>query len=135
MFKMSSNLIRSLMDTSRHGLSHAFKRPRGLWENVLADIKNALVKSLFIFIWAQYTRVYKCLHRKTHQGINSTSCWFVPRKVSVREHRSIRNIFLCFSGKLNSKLCQSVLGTSCIQWCKLTGHNKSRVFSKLINLN
>jgi len=33
-------------------------------DNGLADIKNALVKNLFIFIWAQCTRAYKFLHKK-----------------------------------------------------------------------
>lgn len=87
----------------------------GAFENGLAEIKNALVKRIFIFIWAQYTRVYKCLHRKTYQGLSSTSCWAVPRKLSVRGHLSIRTIFLFCCGKLISKVCQSVLDTSCIK--------------------
>lgn len=49
--------------------------------NGLTGIKHELVKSFFILIGAERTKVCKFLPRYKPKGLGSTCCWAVPRKV------------------------------------------------------
>ena len=71
--------------TSDRGLSHAFNGPIVVL-NCFTDIKNALVKCIFIFNLNRNTAVFKCFYRKNSKGL-----------MSVRQELSICQLILVWT--------------------------------------
>jgi len=111
--KMSSIWISSRMDTSRHGLSHPFKRPERL--TMVWQASKLLWCSVPTFwIGAEYTRNVGVFSDKNLQ--DWTTVGAVLRTLFCR-HILIWTLFPCFVvGKLTPGFRPSIICTPCVEW-------------------
>jgi hypothetical protein len=72
--------VNARLNTFDHGMPHPFK-DRGPIVNSLSGIKNAIVKSLFVFIWNSILEVLRTITDKdlNHKGREHSG--FVPLKL------------------------------------------------------
>lgn len=81
----------------------------GAVTNGLTDIKNVLVKCLFISNWSWIQlRFFKCPHRAKPKGLSSSCCWAVPQKLFADIYGD--EIFPCLVLRISLlKIFQSLL--------------------------
>jgi len=133
MLRISSAWTSACMDTSDHGMSHPFKRPRAVTNYLKGITMHCSSASSFSF-GAKCTRGFKCPYRLEHKRLRSTHCCVVPRKPNVCGHTIWISFLVLVWGIQSWNLCKhfrytlysmELQGDSWIIQCKVYGRERS----------